>query len=94
MGVSYYFMSDLEWQLMQLYEKEKSRRTFYRRELKQLPEGKLVIRQQESGRLYLYEKRNGVARNHQTARTRRMAGAENVSAKVSGFRGAGVQGAG
>lgn len=27
MGISYYFMSDLERQLMQLYEKEKSRRT-------------------------------------------------------------------
>ena len=52
MGVSYYFMSDLERQLTQLYEKEKTRRTFYRRELKQLPEGKLVIRQQESGRFY------------------------------------------
>ena len=62
MGVSYYFMSDLERQLTQLYEKEKTRRTFYRRELKQLPEGKLVIRQQESGRFYFYEKRNGVER--------------------------------
>lgn len=62
MGVSYYFMSDLERQLTQLYEKEKTRRTFYRRELKQLPEGKLVIRQQESGRFYFYEKCNGVER--------------------------------
>lgn len=95
MGVSYYFMSDLERQLMQLYEKEKTRRTFYRRELKQLPEGKLVIRQQESGRFYFYEKRNGVERG--ITRQREHAGwlaPENVFAKVSGFRGAGVQGAG
>lgn len=62
MGASYYIMSDLELQLTRLYEKEKTRRAFYRRELRQLPEGKLVIRRQESGRFYFYEKRDGSER--------------------------------
>ena len=62
MGVSYYFMSDLERQLMQLYEKEKTRRTFYRRELKQLPRkaGGSASRRAEG--FISYEKRNGVER--------------------------------
>ena len=62
MGASYYVMSDLERQLTQLYEKEKTRRALYRKELRQLPEGNLVIRQQGNGRFYFYEKRDGQER--------------------------------
>ena len=62
MRASYYVMSDLERQLTQLYEKEKTRRALYRKELRQLPEGNLVIRQQENGRFYFYEKRDGQER--------------------------------
>lgn len=62
MRASYYVMSDLERQLTQLYEKKKTRRALYRKELRQLPEGNLVIRQQENGRFYFYEKRDGQER--------------------------------
>ena len=62
MRASYYVMSALERQLTQLYEKEKTRRALYRKELRQLPEGNLVIRQQENGRFYFYEKRDGQER--------------------------------
>ncbi len=62
MRASYYVMSDSERQLTQLYEKEKTRRALYRKELRLLPEGNLVIRQQENGRFYFYEKRDGQER--------------------------------
>ena len=62
MRASYYVMSDLERQLTQLYEKKKTRRALYRKELRQLSEGNLVIRQQENGRFYFYEKRDGQER--------------------------------
>ncbi len=62
MRASYYVMSDLERQLTQLYEKKKTRRALYRKELRLLPERNLVIRQQENGRFYFYEKRDGQER--------------------------------
>ena len=62
MRASYYVMSDSERQLTQLYEKKKTRRALYRKELRLLPERNLVIRQQENGRFYFYEKRDGQER--------------------------------
>lgn len=56
MGASYYDISHLENQLIQLYEKEKMRLALYRSELRQLPKGSLIIRQNVNGNYYFCEK--------------------------------------
>lgn len=56
METSYYNISYLEHQLIQLYEKEKMRLALYRQELRQLPKGTLIIRQNVNGNYYFCEK--------------------------------------